>query len=182
VRVRAEGPSAVGDDLGRRGQLADAALQFLQWDRSGAVDVPGLELLLRAHVDQNYFTPAQPCDQLLAADLLDLVAEVRMSRALDLGELRGRGIAEPEPDSKRLLTGDRVPRSTRPAPWRACRCWEALATDWSLRRASSSTPRGAWESSSSSSRRFGLARALPINAIASKTAPFVPFPSISAIQ
>src|SRR3954469_10504433 len=59
-----------------------------------------------------------------------------------------------------------------PAAWRAWRCWEVFAVDWSLARASSSTVRGAWASRSSSSRRRGLANALPIRAIASKTASF----------
>src|SRR3954447_25064837 len=59
-----------------------------------------------------------------------------------------------------------------PAACSACRCCEAFAVDWPLARASSSTVRGAWASRSSSSRRRGLANALPISAIASKRASF----------
>src|SRR3954449_13059693 len=59
-----------------------------------------------------------------------------------------------------------------PAACSPCRCWEAFAVDWPLARASSSTVRGAWASRSSNSRRRGLANALPISAIASKTASF----------
>src|SRR6266508_5018874 len=54
----------------------------------------------------------------------------------------------------------------------ACRCWEVFAVDCSRARASSSTVRGAWASRSSSSRRRGLANALPISAIASNSASF----------
>src|SRR4051812_38626823 len=63
-------------------------------------------------------------------------------------------------------------RVTRPAAWSACRCWDVLAVDCSLARASSSTVRGAWESRSSSSRRVALANALPITAMASNNAVF----------
>src|SRR5215204_2197795 len=63
-----------------------------------------------------------------------------------------------------------------PAAWRACRCWEVFAVDWPLARASSSTVRGAWASRSSSSRRRGLAKALPISAIASNSASFSDLP------
>src|SRR3954466_2667973 len=59
-----------------------------------------------------------------------------------------------------------------PAACSACRCCDVFAVDWSLARASASTVRGAWASRSSSSRRRGLANALPIRAIASKTASF----------
>src|SRR3954452_7141989 len=59
-----------------------------------------------------------------------------------------------------------------PAACSACRCWEAFAVDCPLARASSSTVRGACASRSSSSRRRGLANALPITAIASKSASF----------
>src|SRR5438876_1834345 len=59
-----------------------------------------------------------------------------------------------------------------PAACSACRCWEVFAADWSLARASSSTVRGACASRSSISRRRGLANALPISAMASKTESF----------
>src|SRR5215207_5288696 len=59
-----------------------------------------------------------------------------------------------------------------PAAWRACRCWEVFAVDWPLARVNWSTLRGACASRSSSSRRRGLANALPISAIASNSASF----------
>src|SRR5215212_8079184 len=59
-----------------------------------------------------------------------------------------------------------------PAACSACRCWEVFAIDCSLARASWSTVRGAWASRSSSSSRRGLAKALPISAIASNSASF----------
>src|SRR3954453_8153191 len=59
-----------------------------------------------------------------------------------------------------------------PAACSPCRCWEAFAVDCPLARASSSTVRGAWASRSSNLSRRGLANALPISAIASKTASF----------
>ena len=60
-------------------------------------------------------------------------------------------------------------RVTNPAACRACRCWEAFATDCLLAFASWSTVRGPWASRSSSSRRRGLAKALPITAIDSNS-------------
>src|SRR5918999_1698218 len=60
-----------------------------------------------------------------------------------------------------------------PAARSACRCWETFALDWPLSRASSSPLRGACASRSSSSSRTGLAKALPISAIASKRPSFV---------
>src|SRR3954469_21461666 len=71
----------------------------------------------------------------------------------------------------RTLVPSRV-RVTIPAACSACRCCEVFAVDWSLVRASSSTVRGAWASRSSSSRRRGLANALPMRAMASKSASF----------
>src|SRR5215217_742771 len=65
-----------------------------------------------------------------------------------------------------------------PAACSACRCWEVFAIDCSLARARSSTVRGAWASRSSSSRRRGLAKALPISAIASNSASFSDRPLI----
>src|SRR5829696_5367383 len=59
-----------------------------------------------------------------------------------------------------------------PAARRACRCWEVFAVDWPLARASSSTLRGACASRSRSSRRRGLAKALPITAMASNSVVF----------
>src|SRR4051794_38826372 len=59
-----------------------------------------------------------------------------------------------------------------PAACSDCRCCEAFAVDWSLARASSSTVRGACASRSSNSRRRGLAKALPMRAMASKSASF----------
>src|SRR5918999_6590120 len=61
-------------------------------------------------------------------------------------------------------------RDTIPAACSAWRCWDVLAVDWPLARASSSTVRGACASRSSSSSRLGLANALPITAIASNSA------------
>src|SRR5215208_4502049 len=59
-----------------------------------------------------------------------------------------------------------------PAACSACRCCDVLAVDCSLAFASSSTVLGACASRSSSSRRRGLANALPISAIASNSASF----------
>src|SRR3954454_8723186 len=59
-----------------------------------------------------------------------------------------------------------------PAACSACRCCDVFAVDWALARARSSTVRGAWARRSSISRRRGLANALPIRAIASKSVSF----------
>ena len=141
---------------------------------------PAANSSARAHVDEHDVAAAQPLDQLVAADRLDVLAEVVARRALDLGQPGDRGVAQRQPERaaprrRRARSARCVPsraRVTMPAACSACRCWEVFAVDCSLARASSSTVRGAWASRSSSSSRRGLANALPISAIASNSASF----------
>src|SRR5882724_8570658 len=53
VRVGAERAAAVGDDLTIGRQLGQALLELLDRDRARALDVPGLELLGGADVDEH---------------------------------------------------------------------------------------------------------------------------------
>src|SRR3954447_1756262 len=76
VGVGAERAAAVGHDLAVGGQLGESLLELFDGDRSGAVDVAGLELLAGADVDEHDVALAQPCDELVAADRIDVVAEV----------------------------------------------------------------------------------------------------------
>ena len=68
----------------------------------------GGELLWRPHVDEHDVAARQPFAQLLAADRLDVVAEVVVGGALDLRQPRGRGVAQGQPEAQRLLAGERV--------------------------------------------------------------------------
>ena len=73
-------------------------LELIEGNRVSALDVAGLELVRRADVDEDDVAAPQPLQQLLAADRLDLLAEVVARRALDLAELRGGGVAKREPE------------------------------------------------------------------------------------
>src|SRR6185436_17693705 len=108
VRVGAEGTAAVGDDLPVRRKLGQSTLQLLERDRAGALDVPGRELLLGPNVDEDDVAPRQSLEQLLAADRLDLVAEVLARGALDLPEVDHRGVTQGEPEPQRIVAGERV--------------------------------------------------------------------------
>ena len=85
--------------------------------------------------------------QLVAADRLDVLAEVVARGALDLGQPRDRGVAQRQPQRaaprrRRARSARCVPsraRVTMPAACSACRCWEVFAVDCPLARASSST-------------------------------------------
>src|SRR3989440_6731381 len=93
VRVGAERAAAIRHDLTAGRKLSQPLLKLIERDRARAVDVPGGELLLRTHVDQDRIAAAEPGDELLAADRLNLVAEVVTRGALDLRQLRHRGVA-----------------------------------------------------------------------------------------
>ena len=68
----------------------------------------GRELLGGPDVDEHDVAAAQPLDQLLAADRLDVFAEVLARGALDLGQPCGRGVSQGEPERERLVAGQRV--------------------------------------------------------------------------
>src|SRR4051794_32208450 len=107
--VRAERPAAVGHDFLIRRELGEAALQFIERDRAGALDVTRIEFFRRANVDQHHVTAPQPSPQLLAPDALDLLAEIGARGPLNLAELcRGR-IAQGKPDVQGLIARQRVP-------------------------------------------------------------------------
>jgi hypothetical protein len=48
----------------------------LDRDRARALDVPGRELLLGAHVDEHDVAAREPLQQFLAADRVDVLAQV----------------------------------------------------------------------------------------------------------
>jgi hypothetical protein len=76
VGIGAERTAAVRHDLAAGRKLGQPRLELLDRDRPRAVDVPGLELLGGAHVDDHDIAGAQPGDRLFTADCIDLVAEV----------------------------------------------------------------------------------------------------------
>ena len=88
MRVGAERAAAVRHDLTVSRQLSQPLLKLIQRDRPRTVDVAGGELLLGTHVNQDHIAAAEPRDELLATDRLDVLAEVVARGALDLGQLR----------------------------------------------------------------------------------------------
>ena len=68
----------------------------------------GRELLGRPDVDEDDVAVGEPGEQFGAADALDLVAEIVARGALDLGQPRGRDVAQRQPEAQRLVAGQRV--------------------------------------------------------------------------
>ena len=68
----------------------------------------GRELLGRAHVDEHDIAAAEALDQLLAADRLDLFAEVVAGCPFDLRQTGRRGVSEGEPEREHIFPGQRV--------------------------------------------------------------------------
>jgi hypothetical protein len=66
--------------------------------------VAGLELLRRSHVDQDHVAIAQPPLELGATDHLDGLAEVRLRRALYLGQPAGGDAAQREPELEHVVS------------------------------------------------------------------------------
>ena len=60
------------------------------------------------HVDEHDVALAHPRDQLVAADRVDVLAEVAARGALDLRQLRDRGVAQRQPQRQHLVAGERV--------------------------------------------------------------------------
>ena len=106
--VGAERAAAVGDDLAVGRQLGQPALELVERDRARALDVAGRVLLLGPDVDEHDVAAREPLEQLLAADRLDVLAEVVARGALDLGQPGRRGVAQREPQPQRLVAGERV--------------------------------------------------------------------------
>ena len=96
--VGAERAAAVRDDLAIGRQLGQAMLELVDRDRARALDVAGLELLGGRTSTSTTSPLPQARDQLVAADRLDVLAEVVACRALDLGELRDGGVAQRQPE------------------------------------------------------------------------------------
>src|SRR5436190_10690505 len=99
----AEGPAAVGNHLAALGQLVQALLQLIDRDRPRALNVPGLELLVGADVENNDIAASHTLQELGAIDGLDLLTEVITCRALDLGQALGRGIPKCQPELQDVL-------------------------------------------------------------------------------
>ena len=93
MRVGAERAAAVGHDLAVGGQLGQPALELVERDRAGALDVAGLVLLHGTDIDE-HDVAAEAVDQLVAADRVDLLAEVVARGALDLGQRADRRVAQ----------------------------------------------------------------------------------------
>jgi hypothetical protein len=98
VGVDAVGAAAVGDHLGLVRDLGQARLELGERHRARALDVPGIELDPRPHVDDDDLARAQALGQLVATDRLDLVAQVVARGALDVAQARGGDLAQREPE------------------------------------------------------------------------------------
>jgi hypothetical protein len=108
VRVGAEGAAAVGHDLAVGRQLGQAVLELGDRDRTRALDVPGGVLLAGADVDEHDVAAAQTLDELVAADLLDVLAQVLAGCPFHLGEPCDGGVPQRQPDGQRLGAGEGV--------------------------------------------------------------------------
>jgi hypothetical protein len=108
VCIRAERAAAVRDHLSVAGDLVEAALELLDWDRQRAVDVAGIELLGGPDVDEHHVAVGHTGEQLVAADRLDLVPEEVARGSLHLRQLRCRHLAQGEPEGEHVVTGQRV--------------------------------------------------------------------------
>ena len=69
---------------------------------------PAANSSLGADVDEHDVAASQPRDQLVAPDRLDVLAEVLARGSLDLGQPGDRGVAQRQPQRKRLVAGERV--------------------------------------------------------------------------
>ena len=63
---------------------------------------------LGAHVDEHDVAAREPLEQVLATDRVDVLADVVARGALDLGQARGRRVAQRQPQPQRLVAGQRV--------------------------------------------------------------------------
>ena len=147
--VGAERAAAVGHDLAVGRQLVEAPLELVERDRARALDVAGLELLGGPHVDEHHVAAGQPGEQLVAADRLDVLAEVLARGALDLGQARGRRLAQGEPEREHVVAGERVADALPVAPARdesgrvqRLQVLRGVGVRLPAARASSSTVRG----------------------------------------
>src|SRR5829696_7673504 len=108
VSVGAERATAVSDHLAVPRQLLQPLLQLVDRDRQCAGNVPRGVLLRRPNVDQHDFLPGQSVPQLVAVDLLDVLAEIIPRGALDRGKARCRRVPQGKPQAEGTLVGDRI--------------------------------------------------------------------------
>src|SRR2546426_2138891 len=101
VRIDAERPAAIGDDLAALRNPPQSPSQLLDRERAGSGDMPGAILDRRAHVEHQNLVPPDALEQLRAAHAFEPLAprHERLEEPIDLGEL---GLTEPAdrlPDS-----------------------------------------------------------------------------------
>ena len=181
VGIRAERAAAVGHDLGVGRQLGEPALELVERDRARALDVAGLVLDLGAHVDEHDVAAREPLEQVLAADRVDVLAEVLAGGALDLGQARGRRVAQREPQPQRLVARERVAHARALARASdhargAQRLQVLRGVRLRLPARAAPAPRrcaAPARAGRAAPAARGLANALPISAIASNSASFV---------
>src|SRR5919106_6756387 len=107
MRVGAERAAAIGHDLMPARQLGEPALELVERNRARPVDMPRGVLRLGSYVDEDDVTPGHSRHELVAADGLDLAAEVLTRRALDLGQPGRRRLTQRQPDPQRLVPRQR---------------------------------------------------------------------------
>lgn len=93
MRIGAERAAAIGDDLGVGRQLGEASLELVDRNRTGAFDVTCAVLVFGPDVDEHDVAVREALEQFVAADRVDVLAEVLVGCAFDLGQLCGGGVA-----------------------------------------------------------------------------------------
>ena len=64
--------------------------------------------VFRPDVDEHDVAMREPLEQFVAADRVDVLAEVIVGGALDLGQAGSRRVAQSEPEAQRLVARERV--------------------------------------------------------------------------
>ena len=172
VGVDAVGAAAVGDDLAPPRKLPRAT-RASSGAETGAGDVPGAELRLRAHIEHDHVAPLEP---LLRARRPRAAPPVALAQVL-VGEhatsatCRDRDVAYRRPQirdpvARQAGRGPASPRGgcERARPAKTCRCCEVLATLCEISPAMSSTERSPCASTSTISARRPLPSACATDA------------------
>ena len=109
VRVGAERPAAVGD---RPRDRAGSSSRRRSSSSSGIERAPSMCPAANSSGGRTSTRTTSPRRRRSSSSsrpiALDLLAEVAARRALDLGELGGRGVAQGQPDAQRALAGERI--------------------------------------------------------------------------
>ena len=106
--VDAVGAAAVGHHLGIVAEAPQADARAPRAGQSGRPGCARRELDARSHVDHHDVAAVEPGEKLLAADCLDLVAQVVAGGALDVSHARLGHLAQRKPERDDVIAGGPV--------------------------------------------------------------------------